>query len=763
MLQYRRILHIFLLAALALPTNAGAAGKKRTKPEPPQLPMKRAIELFAIQDRYIELPDPKAPVLTYGSNIYERLIGDLMRTRDFAVLVGEDSPRLGLASSSLALSKPGVEPDPCIINPQPIATSQIQIRINELSFQTGSRGERMFYGFARGQENTYNAGIDERNRNEFPFRAQPESINWFENVFNDHGGLFSGLELGHEINFDILFAGAKLKHQRYHAELGLDVSFQNRHGQSEHRQISATGNGFYYDLSAHLTYYGADYSAGVMIARKAALLSAFDRTINAVVRAIGDEVSKLPLMTRYAARCQGANYIAAGADYRVPVGTRFYDRTQFNSGVTPAVVTVEQVFAHSSKVRVEGAVQPMAGDELVSLQPSESPPRVQPGVSRLALSSMSADQLEAVRQDINAGDVDVPLPESLGGFVESYLTRLWQGLKALVTLPYRIWRYFQFDQDYKGGELWQVDRARALDLGARSWALRQMGWGEAVKGCDGNSCLGSRGVVVAVIDSGIDYNHRELRRNIFWDGEANTPGFDFISGDTRPYDDHAHGTEIASVIGGGGAELVGVAPHTTLMAVKAFSPYGYTSSSALYAAFSYAIGHGAKIIVTGWGTQKNSRALEDAVALANANGVLVVAGAGDGGADLGRKAYFPASLGAPNLLVVAGHSEAGALTRTPGFESNYGQGVDLAAPGQDVRVANPREQYKVRSHTGLAAGFVAGAAAWLMAQCPKASMADIKNAILSGARKLPDLKQEVVENKALYLPGAVEVIRPICK
>ncbi|MBI3543630.1 MAG: S8 family serine peptidase [Deltaproteobacteria bacterium] len=762
--MFRGIIFPAMMAA-AFAQNAAAAGKKRPAPPAPK-PMKRALRLDAIPNRFIELPDPQQSVEYYGSNIYERLIGVVEKSGDYAVLVGDDNPRSGVASSALSAAPldGAVPPDPCIVDPQPIASSSVSIHVDELSFTTGSRGERTFYGFRRGAENPYNAGVDEKNRNEFPLRAPPEQPTWFDSEFADTGGLLTGLELGHELNFDVLFVGAKLKHAEYLASLGLDVVFANRFGPPVHKQLTTQGKGFYFDLSAHLTYQGADFMAGVMLARKTALLDAFSRTIDAAVAEIGLQVSRLPLVTRLAARCKGDLHVAAGANFRVPVGQRFYDLSQLNGGVRPAVFTVDEVYQRSARVAVDGEGYSF-GDELVSLAPGEAPPSPKPA----GLALLAASTAAPLAQNVDAGDVNFDVPAALGQFVEGFFARLWEGLKQLVTLPYRIYRYFQFDQDYKGGELWQVDAARAARLASSSWAHRAIGTPDVFKACIGSkdaNCLGSRSVIVAVIDTGVDYNHEELRRNIFWDGSRDTPGFDFASGDPRPYDDHAHGTEVASAVGGGGGELVGAAPGVTLMPVKAFTPYGTTTSAALYSAFEYAVANGARVIVAGWGSGQRSRALEDGVRLAAANGVLVVAAAGDAATELGHMAYYPAALVQEfqhNVVVVAGMAEDGSLTRAKGLESNYGRFVELAAPGDRVRVADPRNSRNLRTHTGIAAGFVAGAAALGLSRCPKLGAAALKSALLDGARVSDALRGEVEGNRVISVPGMLSKIDQVCK
>lgn len=754
-------LYWFAALALVFALPARAAGKKRPEPEAPK-PMKRAIVLDSIADRYIELPDPAAPVAKYGRNIETELAVSLQKTRDYAVLLGDE---LGVTSSALSIIES--PPDPCIINfGSKLPSSRISIAVNELSFVTGSRAERMLYGFTREFQNPYNAGVSEASRNEFPLRTITAEPGWFENAFADTGGLTTGMELGHEVNFDLLFLGAKLKHQAYHARLGLDVVFDNRFGPKIRRQVDSSGEGFYFDLSAHFAFQGADFMAGVLLARKTALLDAFHRTITAAVEAVSHEVGAMPFVTRLAARCGDGIFIEGGADMRVPAGQRFYDLTQLNSGVKPTVFHVEEVFSRSSRVRIVGDGYRF-GDELVSLRPGEAVPEPKPSVASMAARALASEDGASTLQSIDAGKFDFDVATGLERFIESFFTRLWEGIKALFTLPYRAYRYFNYDQEYGGGELKQISVARAFELASQSWAARSIGLDAAFRGCAKSDCLGRRELIVAVIDTGVDYNHPELRRNIFWDGTREMPGFDFISGDPHPYDDHEHGTTVASVIAGGGSSLIGVAPNVTLLPIKAFSPYGLTTSAALYGAFEYAVSSGAKIIVAGWGTQRYSKALEDGVRLAEANGVLTIAAAGDGGLDLEKRPYYPAAfagaLGLKNMLVVAGYDDSGALTRAPGMYSNYGRSVDLAAPGGGVRVATPRSSYELRSSTGIAAGFVAGAAALVWSRCLKGNAALIKRALLESTRSQDALRGEIPEDRALSISQALEKIKLICK
>ena len=175
-----------------------------------------------------------------------------------------------------------------------------------------------------------------------------------------------------------------------------------------------------------------------------------------------------------------------------------------------------------------------------------------------------------------------------------------------------------------------------------------------------------QGPLVAIIDSGVDYNHPALNERLWTnpapitdpDGNTDTYGWDFISGDPRPFDDGYHGTEVASAV-------VGVAPLVTIMPLKVFNPFGITNSAAIYGAFQYAVDHGAKIIVAAWASQLPTTTLDMSVKYAHDHGVSVVVSAGDRGDDLSKNPSYPAALSKKydNVVTVAGVDTTDALVK----------------------------------------------------------------------------------------------------
>ena len=241
--------------------------------------------------------------------------------------------------------------------------------------------------------------------------------------------------------------------------------------------------------------------------------------------------------------------------------------------------------------------------------------------------------------------------------------------------------------------------------------------------------------LIAVVDSGVDYNHPAL-------AEATAGGWDYISGDARPYDDAFHGTQVASLV-------TAVAPHARILALKAFNPWGVTSSAALLGAIRHAVDAGAHGIVLGWSTRHASDALREGVEYAASKGVFVVAAAGDRGDDLASLAHYPAVLSrrVVGLIAVAGVDSRDELVRVPGRFSNSGADfVALAAPGFKVPVAEPRQGSGELTSTAAAAAITAGVLARSVDpghERSTESLAALIQKVVQSARPAPGLAGKV--------------------
>jgi subtilisin family serine protease len=280
------------------------------------------------------------------------------------------------------------------------------------------------------------------------------------------------------------------------------------------------------------------------------------------------------------------------------------------------------------------------------------------------------------------------------------------------------------------------------------WALRNTGQSGGTVGADiavtdvWSSTTGSAAVVVAVIDSGIDYNHPDLKLNIWsntsptfgdvhgarWTNGNGTP----TSGD--PMDGFWHGTHVAGTIGGVGNNGVGVAGvnwRVKLMALKFLDDAGDGWAADAVAAIEYAVSKGVRISNNSWGGGDYSQALRDAIATAGAAGHIFVAAAGNAGTDNDQTPFYPASYDCDTIVAVASSDRNDARSSF----SCYGvTRVDLAAPGQDILSTYPNNGYAWANGTSMAAPHVSGTAALLLASHPGAPWVELKAWLLEGAR-----------------------------
>ncbi len=190
-----------------------------------------------------------------------------------------------------------------------------------------------------------------------------------------------------------------------------------------------------------------------------------------------------------------------------------------------------------------------------------------------------------------------------------------------------------------------------------------------------------RGVVVAVIDTGVAYrDHGEFKRVPDLAQTEFVPGYDFVNKNERPLDDHGHGTHVAGTIAQSTHNklgVAGVAYRARIMPLKVLSARGYGSVADIAEAIRFAANHGAKVINMSLGGSRGSKILGDAVKYAHDRGVTVVCAAGNEGRG---RVGFPAAY--PGAIAVA----ATQYDRTTTFYSNWGKEIDLAAPGGNTRV-----------------------------------------------------------------------------
>src|SRR5262249_44565378 len=261
---------------------------------------------------------------------------------------------------------------------------------------------------------------------------------------------------------------------------------------------------------------------------------------------------------------------------------------------------------------------------------------------------------------------------------------------------------------------------------------------------------GSSSVVVAVIDTGIDYVHPDLAANV-WRNEPDCNGdgvdddgngyvddchgIDVANDDSDPFDDNAHGSHVSGIIGAvanNGIGVAGVNWDVGILACKFLNSEGSGSTSGALRCLDYVKmmkERGVPIVATNnsWGGGGYSQALADAIDAQRAAGILFIAAAGNASFDNGLSPFYPATYERPNLISVAATTASDALA---GF-SNFGRTtVHLGAPGAQVLSTTPFSTYQSFSGTSMATPHVTGVAEMLKAADPVRDWRAVKYLIL---------------------------------
>jgi subtilisin family serine protease len=285
-----------------------------------------------------------------------------------------------------------------------------------------------------------------------------------------------------------------------------------------------------------------------------------------------------------------------------------------------------------------------------------------------------------------------------------------------------------------------------------------------------NLSTGGSGVVVAVIDTGVDYNHVDLAANI-WTNPGEIPGngidddgngfiddvhgYNFINNSGNPMDDHGHGTHVAGTIAAVGNNASGVAGvnwSSSIMVLKFLDANGSGSLSDAVRAINYATmmrtryGVNVRVMNNSWGGGGYYASLYNAIQASNNADILFVAAAGNDGKNTDASPSYPAGYNCANVISVAAVDSNYSLASF----SNYGVvSVDLAAPGVSIYSTVPGNRYAYYSGTSMASPHVAGVAALAFAAAPNATMTQVRNAILQGAKPVSTLAGKVATGGVL--------------
>jgi subtilisin family serine protease len=278
-------------------------------------------------------------------------------------------------------------------------------------------------------------------------------------------------------------------------------------------------------------------------------------------------------------------------------------------------------------------------------------------------------------------------------------------------------------------------------------------------------------VVVAVVDTGVDYTHPDLAQNM-WTNPFEIPGngidddgngyiddvhgINAITHSGDPMDDNGHGTHVSGTIGArgnNGVGVVGMSWNSQIMALKFLASDGSGSLADAITAFNYIVdmknrGVNVRVSSNSWGGGGFSQSLAQAIQRAGQAGVIVVAAAGNEANDNDTTPQYPSSIDSPYIVSVAAVDQ----DRNLASFSNYGRTtVDIAAPGVGILSTYKGGTYAILSGTSMATPHVSGALALLLGQQPGLSNAEAQQRLLLSGTDLPSLLGISVSSRMLNL------------
>ncbi len=292
-------------------------------------------------------------------------------------------------------------------------------------------------------------------------------------------------------------------------------------------------------------------------------------------------------------------------------------------------------------------------------------------------------------------------------------------------------------------------------------------------------------VIVAVVDTGVDYNHEDLK-DVMWVNPKEIPG-NKIDDDNNGYiddiyginvlerdsngkatmnifDKHSHGTHVSGTIGAtqnNKIGIAGIASNVRIMGIRTVPSNSDETDVDVAEAFIYAAKNGAKIINCSFGKSVNEgkNLIPETLQYIQDNyGVLVIAAAGNNSQDIDRTPTYPASHKNDNLLIVASTTSSGSMS---GF-SNYGKvGVDVAAPGSSIYSTTPNGRYESMSGTSMASPTTAGVAAEVLSHFPHLTALQLKKVLMDSVTKVDRFSGKMVSGGRVDLLKALELARTI--
>lgn len=251
---------------------------------------------------------------------------------------------------------------------------------------------------------------------------------------------------------------------------------------------------------------------------------------------------------------------------------------------------------------------------------------------------------------------------------------------------------------------------------------------------------GNPGIRIAIIDSGIDYNHPDINANLVRNPDGSLVGWDYIWSCGLPFDRDGHGTFVAAIaaaIGDNGIGTSGVCPRCSIMPLRFLNFEGLGDTEDAIDAIYRAIKNHAAVINLSFAGEGYDDDLKKAILAADAANIVVVVAAGNDHENVDDSSTYPAKFALPNMLTVSAVDQNGRLTS----RSNWGQrSVNIAAPGDEIWSLWLNGEYDKGDGTSLAAPVVAGVVGLIRSANPSLNARTVVQIVEATVRPLPALK-----------------------
>ena len=380
----------------------------------------------------------------------------------------------------------------------------------------------------------------------------------------------------------------------------------------------------------------------------------------------------------------------------------------------------------------------------------------------LAAKIAGSQGIEYVQRDYYAGKSSMPKHELLE---ESTLL-----LKKFENFDWSLEASFN---DPEVGKLWAFSAKNGLDV---------------VGAYDSLPSRQAKEVIVAVVDTGVDHNHEDLK-DIMWVNKKEIPG-NGIDDDGNGYIDdvygintlvrdadgkattdtmasHWHGTHVAGTIAAtqnNGVGIAGVAHNVKIMAIRTVPDNADELDSDIVEGFLYAAKMGAKVINCSFGKKVNEGGMvvRDTINAISKKGVLVVVSAGNDSmgpfswANNDKNPKYPASFDSENMMVIASTTSTGAFSS---FTNIGPMTVDVASPGSNIYSTINNNKYSMASGTSMAAPNAAGVAAMVMGYYPNLKNTTVKKLLMETSTSVSEFKGKIVSGGRLNLKAALTEAR----